>query len=214
MRTTWVLTEEERKQKFEGRTKRKSCSDNNEELSEEELVAIGGYVKASDYWDQSNDLDTSLLRQIIRMVAFGARITMEGQVANKVLTRLCIIELVKRQYKDKKTSGAIAGGDDGEDDRLCHQHPGVPAVVQDRPGRTPQEQPQHCDEERNSHGKLEKENQDLIIDRMKICSFFNPAFSWVDQLAPLLGAGEVDKLNAKLRSLNVTGAQCHNVNSG
>ena len=49
---------------------------------------------------------------------------------------------------------------------------------------------------------------------MKICSFFNPAFSWVDQLAPLLGAGEVDKLNAKLRSLNVTGAQCHNVNSG
>ena len=85
MRTTWVLTEEERKQKFEGRTKRKSCSDNNEELSEEELVAIGGYVKASDYWDQSNDLDTSLLRQIIRMVAFGARITMEGQVRNKVL---------------------------------------------------------------------------------------------------------------------------------
>ena len=84
MRTTWVLTEEERKQKFEGRTKRKSCSD-NEELSEEELVAIGGYVKASDYWDQSNDLDTSLLRQIIRMVAFGARITMEGQVRNKVL---------------------------------------------------------------------------------------------------------------------------------
>ena len=49
---------------------------------------------------------------------------------------------------------------------------------------------------------------------MKICSFFNPAFSWVDQLAPLLGAGEVDKLNAKLRSLNVTGAQCHNVNNG
>ena len=86
MRTTWVLTEEERKQKFEGRTKRKSCSDNNEELSEEELVAIGGYVKASDYWDQSNDLDTSLLRQIIRMVAFGARITIEGQVTNKVLT--------------------------------------------------------------------------------------------------------------------------------
>ena len=85
MRTTWVLTEEERKQKFEGRTKRKSCSSDNEELSEEELATIGGFVKASDYWDQSNDLDTSLLRQIIRMVAFGARITMEGQVRNKVL---------------------------------------------------------------------------------------------------------------------------------
>ena len=91
MRTTWVLTEEERKQKFEGRTKRKSCSSDNEELSEEELASIGGYVKASDYWDQSNDLDTSLLRQIIRMVAFGARITMEGQVPNKVLTGALLI---------------------------------------------------------------------------------------------------------------------------
>ena len=148
MRTTWVLTEEERKQKFEGRTKRKSCSsDNNEEFSEEELVAIGGYVKASDYWDQSNDLDTSLLRQIIRMVAFGARITMEGQVRNKVL-------IWSGDNIDKKTSGAIAGGDDGEDDRLCDQHSGVPAVVQDRPGGTPKEQSQHCDEERNSHGKF------------------------------------------------------------
>ena len=151
MRTTWVLTEEERKQKFEGRTKRKSCSSDNEELSEEELASIGGYVKASDYWDQSNDLDTSLLRQIIRMVAFGARITMEGQVTNKVLTKL-----VRRQYKDNKSSGAIAGGDDGEDDRLCHQRSGVPAIVQDRPGGTPKEQPQHCHEERNSHDKLKK----------------------------------------------------------
>ena len=45
----------------------------------------------------------------------------------------------------------------------------------------------------------------FVFCLMKICSFFNPAFSWVDQLAPLLGAGEVDKLNAKLCSLNVTG---------
>ena len=44
-----------------------------------------------------------------------------------------------------------------------------------------------------------------IVMRMKICSFFNLAFSWVDQLAPLLGTGKVDKLNAKLRSLNVNG---------
>ena len=181
MRTTWVLTEEERKQKFEGRTKRKSCSDNNEELSEEELVAIGGYVKANDYWDQSSDLNTSLLRQIIRMVAFGARITMEGQVTGALLN------WSGGNIKTFRTSGAIAGGDDGEDDRLCHQHPGVPALAQDRPGGTPKEQPQHCHEERNSHDKLEKENQDLNIDRMQICSFFNPAFSWVDQLAPLLG---------------------------
>merc|ERR1711963_1324164 len=68
MKTTWVLTDEERKQKFEGRGKRKSCSSENpgeegrngggEEastagrkviLSEEELSTVEGYVRASDY---------------------------------------------------------------------------------------------------------------------------------------------------------------------
>merc|ERR1712012_1117396 len=69
MKTTWVLTDEERKQKFEGRGKRKSCSgdsqpeENKEEastagkkttlLSEEELSTVEGYVRASDYWEQS-----------------------------------------------------------------------------------------------------------------------------------------------------------------
>ena len=160
MRTTWVLTEEERKQKFEGRTKRKSCSD-SDELSEEELAAIGGYVTASDYWEQSNDLDTSLLRQIIRMVAFGARLTIEGQ--EQLLGVMT-----------ERTIGFVTSIPEFQ--QLC----------------------------RTDREELLRNNLNIVM-RMKICSFFNPAFSWVDQLAPLLGAGEVDKLNAKLRSLNVTG---------
>jgi len=162
MRTTWVLTEEERKQKFEGRTKRKSCSD-SDELSEEELAAIGGYVTASDYWEQSNDLDTSLLRQIIRMVAFGARLTMEGQ--EQLLGVMT-----------ERTIGFVTSIPEFQ--QLC----------------------------RTDREELLRNNLNIVM-RMKICSFFNPAFSWVDQLAPLLGAGEVDKLNAKLRSLNVTGLE-------
>ena len=100
MKTTWVLTDEERKQKFEGRGKRKSCSSENpgeegrngggEEastagrkvsLSEEELSTVEGYVRASDYWEQSkvNDMDTGLIRQIIRMVAFRANLDESGQ---------------------------------------------------------------------------------------------------------------------------------------
>ena len=162
MRTTWVLTEEERKQKFEGRAKRKSCSD-SEDLSEEELAAIGGYVTASDYWEQSNDLDTSLLRQIIRMVAFGARLTMEGQ--EQLLGVMT-----------ERTIGFVTSIPEFQ--QLC----------------------------RTDREELLRNNLNIVM-RMKICSFFNPAFSWVDQLAPLLGAGEVDKLNAKLRSLNVTGRE-------
>ena len=36
-------------------------------------------------------------------------------------------------------------------------------------------------------------------------SFFHPRLEWTSQLSPLLGVGEVDKLNVKLRSLNVSG---------
>merc|ERR1711962_448245 len=50
-------------------------------LSEEELSTVEGYVRASDYWEQSkvNDMDTGLIRQIIRMVAFRANLDESGQ---------------------------------------------------------------------------------------------------------------------------------------
>ena len=50
-------------------------------LSDEELSTVEGYVRASDYWEQSkvNDMDTGLIRQIIRMVAFRANLDESGQ---------------------------------------------------------------------------------------------------------------------------------------
>ena len=37
-----------------------------------------------------------------------------------------------------------------------------------------------------------------------ICSMFDKNITWTKQLSPLLGVKEVEKLNAKLKSLNVT----------
>ena len=81
MKTTWVLTEEERKQKFEGRGKRKRNSEDIEgedidsdlatitrSINEEEMLEVNDLVKTSGYFEMSkvNDMETSLIRDIIR----------------------------------------------------------------------------------------------------------------------------------------------------
>jgi hypothetical protein len=77
MKTTWVLTEEERKLKFEGKGKRKRTSTGENTGSWEEtktvfpendLSQINTYIAASDFWQTSkvNDMDTGLIRKIIR----------------------------------------------------------------------------------------------------------------------------------------------------
>ena len=38
---------------------------------------------------------------------------------------------------------------------------------------------------------------------MQICTFFNPDLKWREQLRPLMGRGEVVKLDTKLREMNV-----------
>merc|ERR1712209_324310 len=178
MRTTWVLTDEERKQKFEGRGKRKSSGDsqpeeNKEEastagkkttlLSEEELSTVEGYVRASDYWEQSkvNDMDTGLIRQIIRMVAFRANLDESGQ--NQL--RFLISERTTRFASSLIEFQGLCAKDR---DQILGQNMGV-------------------------------------VMTLKTCSFFHPRLEWTSQLSPLLGVGEVDKLNVKLRSLNVSG---------
>merc|ERR1712130_958162 len=182
MKTTWVLTDEERKQKFEGRGKRKSCSSENpgeegrngsgEEastagrkviLSEEELSTVEGYVRASDYWEQSkvNDMDTGLIRQIIRMVAFRANLDESGQ--NHL--RFLISERTTRFASSLLEFQSLCAKDR---DQILGQNMGV-------------------------------------VMTLKTCSFFHPRLEWTSQLSPLLGVGEVDKLNVKLRSLNVSG---------
>ena len=81
MKTTWVLTEEERKQKFEGKGKRKRNSKDlegedidsdlatlNRSINEEEMLEVNDLVKTSGYLEMSkvNDMETSLIRDIIR----------------------------------------------------------------------------------------------------------------------------------------------------
>jgi len=177
MKTTWVLTDEERKQKFEGRGKRKSGSESAEEvvkeeattagrkvtLSEEELATVEGYVRASDYWEQSkvNDMDTGLIRQIIRMVAFRANLDAAGQAQLKALMT----------ERTQRFAGSLP-----EFQGLCAR-----------------------DREEVLANNL------AVVITLKTCSFFHPRLEWTHQLAPLLGVGEVDKLDVKLRSLAVAG---------
>ena len=72
MKTAWVLTEDERRQKSEGRNKRK-ISPCSKELEKETVdvpssMDLDRYVKASSTRDptQLRDMDISLIRQIIR----------------------------------------------------------------------------------------------------------------------------------------------------
>merc|ERR1711892_112734 len=44
-----------------------------------------------------------------------------------------------------------------------------------------------------------------FVVEMQICTFFNPDLMWREQFIPLMGQEEVDKLDRKLKSLNVAG---------
>jgi len=44
-----------------------------------------------------------------------------------------------------------------------------------------------------------------LVTTLTTCAMFPPHLHWSEQLSPLLGETEVDKLNTKLRSLNVLG---------
>lgn len=178
MKTTWVLTDEERKEKFEGRRgKRKkktgpeyeACDDPpgvpdiKERISEDELVEVNQYVRDSGHWDISkvNDMDVSLIREIIRMVAFHHKMSDSGQKElNTVIIKrgrkfaYCVREFQDLSYHDRQ--------------------------------------------------QLLTANLPTMLE-LQICTTFNPELLWTEQLTPILGQEEVDKLDNKLRSLNVTG---------
>lgn len=108
MKTSWVLTEEERKLKFAGKGKKRkdrissgsvSQGDNGQVpsntcdqgsdihhmpmlgLCESDLADIQTYVLASGCYEVSRvaDMDTQLIRKIIRMIAFKASLDLDGQ---------------------------------------------------------------------------------------------------------------------------------------
>ena len=121
MKTTWVLTEEERKIKFAGKGKKRkdrvsaggslSVSETSGEsgeadlsagppgqmpvlgLCEADLADIQGYVAAAGGYDSSRvaDMDTQLIRKIIRMIAFKATLDQDGQSQLRgVITSRCL----------------------------------------------------------------------------------------------------------------------------
>ena len=126
MKTTWVLSEEERKKKFEGRkiNRRRGneeCEDDESNvetakksfkmISEDEMLEVTDLVRITGYYEKSkvNDMETSLIRHIIRMVAFRHALPLAGQQQlRNVLTRRFekIAKKIKEYevlpYEDKK----------------------------------------------------------------------------------------------------------------
>jgi len=172
MKTTWVLTEEERKQKFEGRKKKRKSGSIDEEIVDDPLARVGissqeleeveQYVRTSGHWDVSkvSDMNTSLIREFIRMVAFKHSLSAWGQeelrsVIRRRVERFAtgVRELQELTYGDRQT--------------------------------------------------ILTTNLPRLLE-LQLCSTFNPDLQWTEQLSPLLGQEETDKLDNKLRSLNVT----------
>lgn len=178
MKTAWVLTDEERKVKFEGRVKKKNKSGNNniddelegrpslghpKYISEVEISEVNYYLEISEYHEISkvHDMETPLIREIIRLVAFQQSLSKSGQaqlrsvMAERAhLLAIRVLEWIPLSHNDIE--------------KLLHQN--IPILVE-----------------------------------MQICTFFNPNLLWRDQITPLIGREEVTKLERKLRSLNVTG---------
>ena len=128
MKTTWVLTEEERKIKFDGKGKKRRSSsvgqsdhnncikiktDDNAHLSEDDIANISNYVAASEYWEISkvNDMNTELIRKIIRY-------TMDNTMNdNHYLSQNDCIQC----SSGPGWPGTAAAGDDQQGEEVCHQ---------------------------------------------------------------------------------------------
>ena len=100
MKTSWVLTEEERKLKFAGKGKKRKdrissgsvslCEGDQSDVTnmpmlgmcQSDLADIQHYVAASGSGDVSrvSDMDTTLIRKIIRLIAFKASLDSDAQV--------------------------------------------------------------------------------------------------------------------------------------
>merc|ERR1719410_1084744 len=106
MKTTWVLSEDERKKKFEGKKisrKKRNDKENDEDtgndeppsgdlfvITDEETSQVNYLINLCGHYEQSkvSDMETDLIRDIIRMVAFRHPLPEEGQSQlRNVLTR-------------------------------------------------------------------------------------------------------------------------------
>jgi hypothetical protein len=112
MKAAWVLTEEERKQKSKGRKEqRKSATNTSDKPSYIiDFVTIDRFMRTFSFHHPNNvrDIDISLLREVIRMVAFRASLSREGleQLQGILHTRCAVmahslVELRELQQDDK-----------------------------------------------------------------------------------------------------------------
>jgi len=179
MKTAWVLTDEERKVKFEGRVKKKTKSEESSTekelddklsavdiagyISDEELFEVNYYVEISEYHEMSkvHDMETTLIRDIIRLVAFQQSLSRSGQAQLRAVMGERINNMAARVMQWTPLTNS-------DKEKLLHHN--IPILVE-----------------------------------MQICTFFNPSLPWTQQITPLLGGEEVIRLQRKLRSLNVTG---------
>lgn len=175
MKTTWVLSEDERKKKFEGKKisrKKKNDKENDEDtdeplsgdffvITDEETSQVNYLINLCGYYEQSkvSDMETDLIRDIIRMVAFRHPLPEEGQSQlRNVLTR--------RFFKIAKKIKEIQALPLKDREEITQKN--IPSLVE-----------------------------------LQICTFFNPDLLWQEQLTSLVGSEEVEKLNKKLKSLRV-----------
>ena len=135
MKTSWVLTEEERKLKFAGKGKKRkdrmgssgSVSQGDGSLVQQSLTGDQGpdihhmpmlglcetdladiqtYVLASGCYEVSRvaDMDTQLIRKIIRMIAFKASLDLDGQAhLRQVILSRCHRFVTKLEVKSPKS---------------------------------------------------------------------------------------------------------------
>jgi len=170
MKTSWVLTEKpvpaestsnKRKHKDIDNPSPDPPSGRSVHITETELTLINELVEISDILEPSkvNDMDTTLIREIIRMVAFKARLSESGlrQLATTLKTRSRKVALRLREMQQLSQ--------EDRDEILTKNIP--------------------------------------ILIKLKISTFFNPHLSWRHQLKGLLGTDEVEKLDRKLKSLQV-----------
>jgi len=191
MKTSWVLTDAERKQKFQNRNKSSTSqrgkkiseSDTDTESNDDENTACTSKVGKRDkkhltdkdealltslktlgeinLASKMSDMDTSLIRKLIRMVAFQVSLDMDGRVQ-------LINVLTERSKKFFKSIPEFSV--------LCE----------------------------NDKNKVLGQNLP-IVSNFHLSLLFRQDKHWTEQLTPLLGSQEITKLDKKLRSLNVSG---------
>ena len=202
MKTTWVLSEEERKEKFDGRKinrKRKLSKDASGECEEEddpvvdnnlitddEMLELNELLRVSGHNDQSKlDMDVELIRSIIKYVK-------TSEFLFYIL--FYIYRLIAFRYP------LPAEGQSQMREVLSRRFRKLAKSLKEF-----QSLP--------SRDKDEILNQNIpIMVELQICTFFNPDLMWRDQLSTFIGTQEIETLDRKLKSMEVQGLDDMKIN--